>query len=80
MSGREAAPLTLLGETSDTLLVAGGEGAEAEAENPALVDWGRSGRRIGSSLLQFEPARGAAPSVHPKLAGGRGRRLERLSN
>jgi transcriptional regulator GlxA family with amidase domain len=36
-----AGPLTPLGEALDTLLVAGGEGAEAAAENPALVDWVR---------------------------------------
>jgi hypothetical protein len=74
MSGREAAPLTLLGEASDTLLVAGGEGAEAGAENPALADWGRSGRRIASSLLQFEPARGrhrlCIPSSRAVEVGG----------
>jgi hypothetical protein len=33
-----AGPLTPLGEALDTKLVAGGEGAEAAAENPALVD------------------------------------------
>jgi transcriptional regulator GlxA family with amidase domain len=36
-----AGPLTQLGEALDTLLVAGGEGAEAAAENPVLVDWVR---------------------------------------
>jgi putative intracellular protease/amidase len=33
-----AGPLTKVGEELDTLLVAGGEGAEAAAENPVLVD------------------------------------------
>jgi transcriptional regulator GlxA family with amidase domain len=45
-------PLTPLGEALDTLLVAGGEGAEAAAENPALVDWVRQratqARRVAS--------------------------------
>jgi transcriptional regulator GlxA family with amidase domain len=36
-----AAPLTRPGDALDTLLVAGGEGAEAAAENPVLVDWVR---------------------------------------
>jgi transcriptional regulator GlxA family with amidase domain len=36
-----ARPLTQGGEALDTLLVAGGEGAEAAAENPVLVDWVR---------------------------------------
>ncbi|MBV8106543.1 MAG: DJ-1/PfpI family protein [Hyphomicrobiales bacterium] len=36
-----AGPLTKLDEALDTLLVAGGEGAEAAAENPVLVDWAR---------------------------------------
>jgi transcriptional regulator GlxA family with amidase domain len=47
-----AGPLTSLGEALDTLLVAGGEGAEAAAENPALVDWVRQratqARRVAS--------------------------------
>ena len=47
-----AGPLTQLGEALDTLLVAGGEGAEAAAENPALVDWVRQraaeARRVAS--------------------------------
>jgi transcriptional regulator GlxA family with amidase domain len=34
-----AGPLTQSREALDTLLVAGGEGAEAAAENPLLVDW-----------------------------------------
>ena len=45
-------PLTPLGEALDTLLVAGGEGAEAAAENSALVDWVRQraaqARRVAS--------------------------------
>jgi putative intracellular protease/amidase len=45
-------PLTPLGEALDTLLVAGGEGAEAAAENPALVEWVRQratqARRVAS--------------------------------
>jgi transcriptional regulator GlxA family with amidase domain len=45
-------PLTPLGEALDTLLVAGGEGAEAAAENPALVEWVREratlARRVAS--------------------------------
>jgi transcriptional regulator GlxA family with amidase domain len=45
-------PLTPLGEALDTLLVAGGEGTEAAAENPALVDWVRQratqARRVAS--------------------------------
>ena len=36
-----AGPLTQRGEELDTLLVAGGEGAEAATENPVLVDWVR---------------------------------------
>ena len=47
-----AGPLTQRGEALDTLLVAGGEGAEAAAENPALVDWVREraakARRVAS--------------------------------
>ena len=47
-----AGPLTKRGEALDTLLVAGGEGAEAAAENPVLVDWVRErapqARRIAS--------------------------------
>ena len=47
-----AGPLTQRGEALDTLLVAGGEGAEAAAENPVLVDWVRErasqARRIAS--------------------------------
>jgi transcriptional regulator GlxA family with amidase domain len=47
-----AGPLTPAGEALDTLLVAGGEGAEAAAENPILVDWVRQratrARRIAS--------------------------------
>jgi transcriptional regulator GlxA family with amidase domain len=47
-----AGPLTQRGEALDTLLVAGGEGAEAAAENPLLVDWIRErasqARRIAS--------------------------------
>ena len=47
-----AGPLTPLDEALDTLLVAGGEGAEAAAENPALVDWvrgrARQARRVAS--------------------------------
>lgn len=46
------APLTRPGEALDTLLVAGGEGAEAAAGNPVLVDWVREraahARRIAS--------------------------------
>jgi len=45
-------PLTKPGEALDTLLVAGGEGAEAAAENPALVEWVREratqARRVAS--------------------------------
>src|SRR5215472_6860090 len=36
-----AGPLSQRSEALDTLLVAGGEGAEAAAENPVLVDWVR---------------------------------------
>jgi transcriptional regulator GlxA family with amidase domain len=47
-----AGPLTQHDETLDTLLVAGGEGAEAAAENPVLVEWVRQramqARRIAS--------------------------------
>src|SRR6516165_6947423 len=47
-----AGPLTQLGEALDTLLVAGGAGAEAAAENPVLVDWVRQratrARRVAS--------------------------------
>jgi transcriptional regulator GlxA family with amidase domain len=47
-----AGPLTPLGEALDTLLVAGGQGAEAAAENLALVDWVRQratqARRVAS--------------------------------
>jgi transcriptional regulator GlxA family with amidase domain len=47
-----ADPLTPPDEALDTLLVAGGEGAEAAAENPVLVDWVRAralqARRVAS--------------------------------
>jgi transcriptional regulator GlxA family with amidase domain len=47
-----AGPLTKVREELDTLLVAGGEGAEAAAENPVLVDWVRQragrARRVAS--------------------------------
>lgn len=47
-----AGPLTQGAEALDTLLVAGGEGAEAAAENPVLVDWVREratqARRVAS--------------------------------
>jgi transcriptional regulator GlxA family with amidase domain len=47
-----AGPLTRDGEVLDTLLVAGGEGAEAAAENPVLVEWVRQraaqARRVAS--------------------------------
>jgi transcriptional regulator GlxA family with amidase domain len=47
-----AGPLTPPGEALDTLLVAGGEGAEAAAENPVLVAWVREraarARRVAS--------------------------------
>jgi transcriptional regulator GlxA family with amidase domain len=45
-------PLPPIGEALDTLLVAGGEGAEAAAADPALVDWVRDratqARRVAS--------------------------------
>ena len=47
-----AGPLTQDGEALDTLLVAGGKGAEAASENPVLVDWVRrraaQARRVAS--------------------------------
>ena len=47
-----AGPLSQRSEALDTLLVAGGEGAEAAAENPVLVDWVRErateARRVAS--------------------------------
>jgi transcriptional regulator GlxA family with amidase domain len=47
-----ADPLPKLDEPLDTLLVAGGEGAEAAIENPVLVDWVREratqARRVAS--------------------------------
>ena len=47
-----AGPLTQHGEALDTLLIAGGEGAEAAAENPALISWVRKrasqARRVAS--------------------------------
>jgi transcriptional regulator GlxA family with amidase domain len=47
-----AGPLTQCSEALDTLLVAGGEGVEAAAENPVLVDWVRQratqARRVAS--------------------------------
>ena len=47
-----AGPLTQRGEELDTLLVAGGEGAEAATENPVLVNWVRErasqARRVAS--------------------------------
>ena len=47
-----AAPLTPIGESLDTLLVPGGEGAEAAAADPVLVDWvrerAREARRVAS--------------------------------
>jgi transcriptional regulator GlxA family with amidase domain len=47
-----AGPLTQPGEAVDTLIVAGGDGAEAAAENPILLDWVRQraaqARRVAS--------------------------------
>lgn len=47
-----AGPLTQEGEVLDTLLVAGGQGVEAAAEDPVLVDWVRRrasrARRVAS--------------------------------
>jgi transcriptional regulator GlxA family with amidase domain len=47
-----AGPLPDIGEAVDTLLVAGGEGVDAAAENPVLVDWVRErateARRVAS--------------------------------
>ncbi len=47
-----AGPLAPIGELLDTLLVAGGEGAEAAAADEALVDWvrerAREARRVAS--------------------------------
>ncbi len=47
-----AGPLTQAGDELDTLLVAGGEGVDAAAENPVLVDWVRrratEARRVAS--------------------------------
>src|SRR5215469_9805145 len=47
-----AGPLTAGDDVLDTLLVAGGEGAEAVAENPVVVDWvrqrARRARRVAS--------------------------------
>jgi transcriptional regulator GlxA family with amidase domain len=47
-----AGPLTQPGEALDTLLIAGGEGVEAAAEDPTLVDWVRQratqARRVAS--------------------------------
>jgi transcriptional regulator GlxA family with amidase domain len=47
-----ADPLTKPAEALDTLLVAGGEGAEAAAENPVLIEWVREratqARRVAS--------------------------------
>ena len=47
-----ASPLTQPDEALDTLLVAGGEGAEAAAEDPVLIDWVREratrARRVAS--------------------------------
>jgi transcriptional regulator GlxA family with amidase domain len=47
-----AAPLSRRGEALDTLLVAGGEGAEAASDNPALIKWVREraarARRVAS--------------------------------
>jgi hypothetical protein len=51
-----AGPLTPLAGALDTLLVAGGQGAEAAAENPALDDWERqrATRRAASPLFAPE--------------------------
>jgi transcriptional regulator GlxA family with amidase domain len=47
-----AGPLTKRGEALDTLLVAGGEGVDAAAGNPVLIDWVRhraaEARRVAS--------------------------------
>ncbi len=47
-----AGPLTTHDESLDTLLIAGGEGAEAVSENPVVVDWVRQrakrARRVAS--------------------------------
>jgi transcriptional regulator GlxA family with amidase domain len=40
--GLAAGPLTPIGATLDTLLIAGGQGIEAAAADPALVDWVRA--------------------------------------
>jgi transcriptional regulator GlxA family with amidase domain len=47
-----ATPLTRIGESLDTLLIPGGEGADAAAADPALIDWVRErateARRVAS--------------------------------
>ena len=57
-----AAPLTPLGETPDTLLVPGGEGVDAAAENPVLVDWVRQ-----------QAAQARRVSLHGRIPARRGR-------
>jgi hypothetical protein len=51
-----AGPLTKFGGALDTLLVAGGEGAEAAAENPVLVDWVRERAKQARRVASDAPA------------------------
>ena len=64
-----AGPLTEDAEALDTLLVAGGEGAEAATENPVLVDWVR--RRAGRARRVASVCTGAFLLAAAGLLDGR---------
>ena len=67
-----AAPLTQPGEELDTLLVAGGEGAEAAAENPVLSKFRLVNQRIG--FLQFAAGADSRGVWHGGKVSGYGER------
>jgi len=64
-----AASLTEAGHELDTLLIAGGEGVEAAAENPVLVDWVR--RRAGEARRVASVCTGAFLLAAAGLLDGR---------
>jgi transcriptional regulator GlxA family with amidase domain len=64
-----AGPLTQAAEALDTLLVAGGEGAEAAAGNPVLIDWVR--QRAGKARRVASVCTGAFVLAEAGLLDGR---------